>query len=199
MQILGIVCSPRRTGNTELLVRETLRNAATFGADVVFTSIAGKDIHPCDGCNSCYHTGECGIQDDMQAVYAQMLAADGIVLGSPVYYWDVSAQAKIVIDRTYRFRRHRGLRNKVAGAVVVAGQSGASTAFNTIMGFFSLQKMVPARAVGPRSEEELAEERTSGVIAYAYDRGDVRNNGRVMTQARALGRAMVETITLLGK
>ena len=197
MRILGIVCSPRQNGNTEALIEETLETARELGAEVENTGIAGKTIGPCDGCASCYNTGKCRIDDDMQEIYARMLRADGIVLGAPVYYWDVCAQAKAVIDRTYAFRRRRELRNKVGAAVVVAGQAGGSVAFNTIIGFFNIQKMALAKSLGPRSEEELPNDRAGGVIAYAYDPGAVRNDIRAMTQARYLGRALVETIELL--
>jgi multimeric flavodoxin WrbA len=199
MQILGIVCSPRRNGNTEVLVKETLETARGLGADTEMTGVIGKTINPCDACATCYTTGKCRIDDDMQAIYTRMLRADAIVLGAPVYYWDICAQAKAIIDRTYVFRRRRELRNKVGGAVIVAGQAGASVSFNNVMGFFNIQKMMLAKSIGPRSEQELPDDRVGGVIAYAFDLGAVRENQRAMAQARALGKSIVETIELLGR
>lgn len=199
MQILGIVCSPRRNSNTEILIAETLETARELGAETLITSVAGKSINPCDACDTCYGTGKCKIDDDMQEIYAQLLRADAVILGAPVYYWDICAQAKAVIDRTYVFRRRRELRNKVAAAVVVAGQAGGSLAFNSILGFFNIQKMVLAKSIGPRTEAELPDDRAGGVVAYAYDAGAVRQNDRALTQARFLGRALVETVELLNR
>ena len=87
MKILGIVCSPRSGGNTEILVRKALESAEKEGAEVEAWSVAGKDLKPCDHCLSCIKTGQCHIKDDMQALYPKMIEADGIVLGSPVYFW----------------------------------------------------------------------------------------------------------------
>jgi multimeric flavodoxin WrbA len=197
VQILGIVCSPRKNSNTGILIAETLETARKLGAETQVISVAGKQISPCDACESCHKTRKCRINDDMQAIYAQMLQADAIILGAPVYYWDICAQAKAVIDRTYIFRPRRELRNKVGAAVVVAGQAGASLSFNNIIGFFNMQKMVLAKSIGPRTEDELIDDRAGGVIAYAYDPGEVSQNLRALAQARALGKSIMETLDLL--
>ncbi|MDO8472723.1 MAG: flavodoxin family protein [Dehalococcoidia bacterium] len=199
MKVLGIVCSPRKKGNTEVLVKEALDSARSLGAETEVVRVSDISITPCDGCGSCLTTAKCKIKDDMQGVYARLLASDGIIFGSPVYFWDVTAQAKIIIDRTYAFRRERLLRNKVAGAVIVGRTAGLSSAFTTFNNFFNLQRMIPARSIGPRTAEELAGERGGLAIAYANKRGDVSKDNKAMAEARALGRAVVETITALGK
>lgn len=195
MKILGIVGSPRKNGNTEVLVKEALDSAHRLGAETAFVSVVDKHISPCDGCDSCATTGKCKIDDDMQEVYARLVESDGVIFGSPVYFWGLSAQAKAIIDRTYLFRRNRELRNKVAGAVLVARGGGASFAFSSLTAFFNLQMMILARSIGPRTAEELLAERMM-VIAYADKRGDVRENEKAMLQAQALGRAVVETIKI---
>ena len=199
MKVLGIVCSPRKNGNTETLVKEALASARSFGAETEIINVSGKNVTPCDGCESCMVTGKCHIEDDMQDIYNKLLQSNGIIFGSPVYFWDVSAQAKAIIDRTFVFRRKRQLRNKVAGAVVVLRNSGSSFALSVLNNFFSLQRMIPVRSIGPRTEEELATERGCGVIAYADKRGEVGKNKRAMTEAQALGKAMVETLQILSK
>jgi len=197
MKILGIVCSPRKKGNTKVLVKEVLDSAHKHGAEIEVITICDYAIAPCDGCESCESTGKCKIEDDMQGIYAKLLAYDGIVVGSPVYYWGVTAQAKAMIDRTFVFRKERRLRNKVAGAVVVARDTGASAAFSQLSDFFNLHRMIPARSIGPRTVEELARERGGGVIAYADKRGEVSENKKAMAEAQSLGKAMVETIQIL--
>ena len=197
MKVLGIVCSPRKNGNTEILVKEALDSAHKLGAETEMIKVSDVNITPCDGCETCDTTGECKIEDDMQGIYTKLLQSDGIILGSPVYWWGVTAQAKIIIDRTFVFRRGRRLRNKVAGAVVVARQVGASNAFSELNDFFGLHRMIPARSMGPRTEEELAKEWGGGVIAYADKPGEVINNQQAMARAQSLGVAMVETLQMV--
>ncbi|MBU2536299.1 MAG: flavodoxin family protein [Chloroflexi bacterium] len=197
MKVLGIVCSPRKNGNTEILVKEALDSAHKLGAEIEMIKVSDVNIMPCDGCETCDITGECKIEDDMQGIYTKLLQSDGIIIGSPVYWLGVTAQAKIIIDRTFVFRRGRRLRNKVAGAVVVARQVGASNAFSELNDFFGLHRMIPARSMGPRTEEELAKEWGGGVIAYADKPGEVINNQQAMARAQSLGVAMVETMQMV--
>jgi len=199
VKVLGIVCSPRNRGNTEILVKEALESARSMGAETEMIKVTDMNITPCDGCESCDITGECKIEDDMQVIYTKLLQSDGIIFGSPVYFWSVTAQAKAIIDRTFVFRKGRRLRNKVAGAVVVARQAGASNAFSELSDFFSLHRMIPARSIGPRTDEELAKEWGGGVIAYADKPGEVKNNQQAMNRAQSFGKAIVETIQILSK
>jgi len=192
MKILGIACSPRKNSNTEILVNEALRSAGGKGAETELVSVAGKKIAPCDGCEACMATGKCRVEDDMQEIYRKLLEADGVIFGSPVYFWDVSAQAKAIIDRTYAFMRDKPLRNKVAGAIVVARRSGTSTALNTFDAYFSLQRMIPARSVRPKTREELARERGGQAIGYADKKGEITGDRRAMAEARALGESVAE-------
>ncbi|MFC2063255.1 flavodoxin family protein, partial [Chloroflexota bacterium] len=117
----------------------------------------------------------------------------------PVYYWSVTSQMKALMDRTYLFKRKRQLRNKVAGAIVVLRGSGASFALSTLNNYFNIQNMIPARAIGSRTEEELTIERGSGVSAFVDKRGEVIENERAIMAAQALGKAMVETLQTLNK
>ena len=110
MNVLGLVCSPREGGNTEILVREALAGAEQKGAETELYLVADKNIGPCIACEACAAKGVCATDDDMQVLYKKLLAADGIILGTPVYFINVSAQAKAVIDRSFAFLRHRRLR-----------------------------------------------------------------------------------------
>ncbi len=196
MKVLGIVGSPRREGNTEIMVGEALASAKDSGAKVELVTIAGKNIAPCDGCRSCRTTRKCKLSDDMQGIYTKLLEADGIIFGSPVYFWNVTAQVKTLMDRTYVLLEGRRLRNKVAGAVVVARRSGAAHAFSTFQNFFSIHRMTSAgAAIGYTSDEEISrEDRGGGAIAYADKKGEVRQDERGLAEAKMLGSAMVKTI-----
>ena len=195
MKVIGIVCSPRQQGNTEFLVGEALTAAAEAGAEEVeVVPVANNRILPCDGCDYCLETAECMIADDMQDIYPKLLAADGIIIGTPVYFWGVTAQAKAIIDRTYclaaahlavdpelraKIRSYgRALRNKVGGTIVVAGREGGSCAFRQISDFFRLHLMVEA----------------GGALAYGRDKGEVSKDEEGLRQARGVGRAVVRAI-----
>lgn len=180
MKILGITCSPRSGGNTEMLVRRALESAEGEGARVEVWSIIGREVKPCDHCGGCVETGTCHIQDDMQSLYSKMVEADGIILASPVYFWSVNAQTKLVIDRTYALRRPvNKLRGKVGGAIAVAGRRGQVQALTLINNFFLGQGMIPAGL---------------GVDGRASGKGEVKDDPRALTDAAELGRRMVELI-----
>ena len=113
MKILAISCSPRSKGNTVAILEEALRGAQDQRADAELYSVSGKTIQPCDGCWSCAITARCHIQDDMQGLYDKMIDADGIVFGTPIYYWGMTGQAKTVMDRTIALNQPgRTLTNK---------------------------------------------------------------------------------------
>lgn len=99
MRVLGIAGSPRRGGNTDLLLAEVLKGAASQGAQVKTIILNGLKITPCQHCDACFEAGQCKIKDDMQMVYQELERADRIVLASPVHFMGVTAQAKAMIDR----------------------------------------------------------------------------------------------------
>lgn len=177
MRILGLSCSPRKSGNTEILLGEALNGAQHEGAEVELYSVSGKEIKPCDGCWSCYGTGECHIKDDMQTLYQKMIEADGIIFGTPIYIYSMTAQAKALIDRTLALSTpERSLANKVGGVIVVAGSIGIIDAVKDLYFYIVMRKMLPANLVA----------------AYANNKGDIRKMEQGMKAARELGREMVQ-------
>ena len=132
-------------------------------------------------------------------IYSKLLECDGIVFGTPVYFWGVTAQAKALIDRTYVFRKGRELRNKIAGVVVVARRTGAGPAFSAFLDFFNIQRMISAGgAIGYSDQESISPgERGGGAIAYGGKKGEVRQDKQGMAEAQALGKAMVRAIKTL--
>jgi Multimeric flavodoxin WrbA len=103
MKILGIIASPRKNGNTAWTVDKILEGAQEQGAKTRTWCFSGHTIEPCRGCLCC-HDGKdagCIIDDDMQELYSAIDTADAIVLGSPVYMGQMSAQAKIITDRLF--------------------------------------------------------------------------------------------------
>ncbi|MBQ6192859.1 MAG: flavodoxin family protein [Prevotella sp.] len=99
MNILIISGSPRKGGNTELLVDAFARGAAKHH-HVEIVSVRNYKVNPCLGCNACFKTnGICVQKDDMSLIYEKMRYADMLVIASPVYFYGISAQLKAVIDR----------------------------------------------------------------------------------------------------
>ena len=99
LKVLGIAGSPRRGGNTDLLLAEVLKGAASKGAEVKTIILNDLKITPCQHCDACLEAGNCKIQDDMQMIYRELEEADRIVLASPIQFMSVTAQMKAMIDR----------------------------------------------------------------------------------------------------
>jgi multimeric flavodoxin WrbA len=100
MKVLGIFGSPRRGGNTELLLEEALRGAEREGATLERLYLSDFTITPCKECHGCDNTGNCVILDDMEKIYPKLLGADVIILASPIFFYGVTAWAKALIDRS---------------------------------------------------------------------------------------------------
>ncbi len=100
MNVLGIYGSPRKGGNSDLLLDRALEGARSAGVETI--SICARDlkISGCDSCGACEKTGECVIPDDMQSVYPLFRDAHVILLSSPMYFYGFPAQAKALIDRS---------------------------------------------------------------------------------------------------
>ena len=97
--VLGLAGSFRLRGNTALLLQRALAAAAEAGAQVERVDLCRLKLAPCIACDRCRDTGICAVQDDYQAVYARLLAADAVILASPIYFLGVSGWAKAFIDR----------------------------------------------------------------------------------------------------
>jgi multimeric flavodoxin WrbA len=140
------------------LLELALKGAQQEGADVELYSVSGKAIEPCDGCFTCGKTGECHIKDDMQEIYDKMVAADGIIFGTPIYMHCMAAQTKIIIDRTMGLgSSEKGLANKVGGVVAVCGSLGLSSALKDLYFFIVTRPMLPANFVAAYGGTELTE------------------------------------------
>jgi multimeric flavodoxin WrbA len=99
LKVMGIFGSPRRGGNTDTLLEETLKGTEKEGAEVERLHLTEFTITPCKECHGCDQTGECVILDDMQKIYPKLLDADVIILASPIFFYGISAWAKAFVDR----------------------------------------------------------------------------------------------------
>jgi multimeric flavodoxin WrbA len=179
MKILAISSSPHLNGNTVTILKEALRGAKDEKADVDLYSVSGKTIQPCDGCWACANTGRCRIDDDMQELYEKIVAADGIIFGTPIYFWGMTGQAKTIIDRTIALNQPgRNLTNKVAGVVAVCGSLGLVDALKDYSYFFIQRRMLPANQVS----------------AYVSNPDELKNMVQCMKAAYRLGQQMVTLV-----
>jgi multimeric flavodoxin WrbA len=103
MKVIAFLGSPRKDGNTELLLKEVVRGVEDSGYEVQVFELNEMHIQPCQDCAGCDETGECIIHDDMDAVYKAIRSAHRIILASPIFFFALSAQAKIMIDRCQNF------------------------------------------------------------------------------------------------
>ena len=122
MKIIGYIGSPRKKGNTAWTVNKILEGAEKQGAETKVWYSGELDINPCRGCLGCVNKNRCVVDDDMQQLYDALEQADVLVLGSPVYMGQMSAQAKIFTDRLFaqitpRFSPH--FKEKNAGKKLV--------------------------------------------------------------------------------
>ena len=175
--------SPRREGNTATLAEQVAAGAQAAGATVESFYLHGLDINPCDACDACQSApyGGCIVEDDMQLLYPKLEDADALVIASPVYWFTVSAQTKLFMDRCYALRDEDGwsFRGKKIGIVMVYGDSdpfnsGAVNAFRTFQDGFGY---VGAEIAG-------------FVYGSASNPGEIRRNEELMAKAFELGQRL---------
>lgn len=100
---VGFAASPRKGGNTEILLKKALEGAEKAGAKTELVYLNSYKFSPCVACDGCFKEGKCVVNDDMQLIYEKMLKADRIILAAPIFSMGMCAQAKSMIDRTQRF------------------------------------------------------------------------------------------------
>ncbi len=128
MDILALHFSPRKNGNSARMLEEFLKGAQSAGASAQTFSAADLKIQPCVECGGCDTTGECVLDDDMGQLYAPLAAAKKIVISTPLFFYDVPAQGKALIDRTqplwarrYILKRTETLRPDGLGFLMAVG------------------------------------------------------------------------------
>jgi multimeric flavodoxin WrbA len=103
MKVIAFLGSPRKDGNTDLLLKEVVRGVEESGSGVRIFDLNSMNIDPCQDCGGCDETGECMYRDDMDDVYDTIKTADRIILASPIFFFALSAQTKLMIDRCQTF------------------------------------------------------------------------------------------------
>jgi len=124
MKVVGIYGSPRKGGNTSRLLDKVMEGARSAGAETHVIYVRDLKMSGCIACGGCDKTGQCVVQDDMQAVYPLLEEADVIFLASPIYFYGVTAQAKALIDRSQALWSKRMLTKSAAERKCYNGGKG---------------------------------------------------------------------------
>lgn len=179
MKVVGFNGSPRRDGNTFILLSNVLREIEKEGIQTELVQLCGKEIHGCIACYKCIENKDrrCAVKSDAANEFIEkMVEADGIVLGSPVYFLDVTPEMKALIDRCGFVSRANGgmYKNKAGGAVAALRRSGGMHAIDSMNHFLLSQNIfVAGRA-----------------IAIGMEKGDVEKDEEGMQLAKVLGQRM---------
>ena len=146
MKILGINGSPNKNGNTALLIKEVFKPLQAADMETELLQLGGKQVHGCTACMKCRELNDfkCHIKNDAINVCIQkMHDADAIILGSPVYFSNVTTEIKALIDCAgYVFRSNHGLKHKIGAGIVAVRRAGEINTFNAINDFFLVNQMI---------------------------------------------------------
>jgi multimeric flavodoxin WrbA len=140
MKAIGIVGSPRKNGNTEIITRHTLKAIEEEGIETELVTLAGLNIQPCNACNACTKEETCPLDDDVMPIYKKMKAADAIILASPVYYGSATAIIKALMERVGHISRSQRAMwsGKIGGPLVVARRAGQNFTFAQLTFWFQI-------------------------------------------------------------
>ncbi len=183
-KILVFLGSPRKKGNSTTLANQIVAGAESAGATVEKIFLHGKDISPCQACYVCQQpdSNGCAIDDEMQPIYGKLIAADGWVIASPVYWFSMSAQTKLFLDRCFALPAYK--KDAFTGKrIAIAMSYGDEDAFNSgcvnaLRTFQDSARYVGANLVGM-------------VYGSAEKPGEIKANDALMRQAVALGKKLV--------
>jgi len=183
-KVIVLLGSPRRKGNSAALAEQITRGAKSAKAKVETIYLQGKNIAPCKACMTCKKANSkgCAIQDDMQGLYPKLIEADAWVIASPVYWFTMSAQIKIFLDRTYGLTAYEEgplVGKRIAIAMSYGGEdpfdSGCVNALRAFQDAFAYKE---SKIVGM-------------VYGSAEEAGEIRSNKKVMQDAFDLGKKLI--------
>lgn len=194
LRTLGVCGSPRKGGNSDILMEHILAGAAERGIPSEGIRLRDCAFEPCIGCEKCRKDGICtGLDDGMQSLYPKILASRGLVLISPTHNYNVTAWMKAFIDRLYCFyifdnNRPRGWSSRLAGQgrkAIIATICEQETKKD--MGFTLEAMRLPLEALG---YEIIGE---TGVLNL-FDKGSIRNEPKTLAEASRLGAQLADAL-----
>ena len=156
IKVLGISCTPRKGGNTDILVGEAIKGAKEAGANTELLCIREKMIQPCQGCITyCREHFKCHLNDDMPQIYEKLISVDGIIIGAPMY-WTMCGLGVNFLDRLLPLAYSAQLTNKVGGAIAVGARIGVDHVLALFRRFFMFNHMFSTECVAGYAAESGA-------------------------------------------
>jgi len=182
MKVVAINGSARKDGNTAIMLNIALDELTAEGMDTELYQLSGKKIHGCIACYKCFQNKDqrCSVKEDAaNECIEKMLAADGMILGSPTYFADITTEMKALIDRAGLVSKANGdmFKRKVGAAVVAARRGGAIHAFDSMNHFFLITQMII-----PGSNYWN--------MGFGLEKGDVKKDEEAVQSMKTLGRNM---------
>lgn len=172
MKILALNGSPRKGGNTEILINEVLKGAVNFKNETI--RLYPKKIEPCMDCRKCKSEPfQCSVNDDMQKLYKKIDDSEIIIFGTPVYYYGPTAKMKLLIDRLRPYIANKKLKNK-KGIIVLPAEEGPVACQNTVEIF-------------KKSFQYMAMTLTEVIYGTAYEKGEIKNRKDELKKAYDAG------------
>jgi multimeric flavodoxin WrbA len=184
-RVLGIMGSPRRNGNTHVLVSEILRGARERDAYTEMLFLADLDIGDCNGCHQCWGGAKCPKGDDMLGLYPKIIASDVLVFGTPVYWYGPTALMKLFIDRFVYFNcpdNRKKIRGKKAVIAAPFEDESLDTASLLVRFFEKSLAYLEMELVGTL------------LVPRMTKPGEVKEKKKHMRKARELGRRIARSI-----
>ncbi len=187
MKAIAVNGSPRRGGNTEMMLKQVLEPLDAAGWSTGYLRIGGRPLRGCTACFKCFERRDrrCAVPGDRMNDYLEKIyAADAVILGSPTYFSDVSAEMKALLDRTGMVARANdsALKGKIGAAVVAVRRGGATHVFDTINHMFLMSSMIVPGSIYWN-------------LGQGLGKGEVLADEEAMRNMRHLG----QTIAWLGK
>ena len=169
MKIVAISGSPRKNGNTVNLLERALGVLELKGFETELISLSDKKIEPCNACMACTGNPECAIKDDFDPIFRKMINADGIIIGSPVYFGSATPETMALLDRAGYVARKNGnlFSRKIGGPIVVARRAGHNFTLAQLLFWYMINGMIV-----PGS--------TYWNIAFGLNPGEVENDAEAM-------------------
>ncbi len=190
MKVIAFNGSARKDGNTAIMTRWVFEELEQSGIETELVQLKGKKINGCIACYKCFENTNqrCAVEkDDLNECLEKMVAADAIILSSPVYFSDVTPQIKALMDRAGMTAIANGamFRRKVGASVVVARRGGASHTFASLNNFFFISQMiVPGSSYWN--------------MGFGLEKGDVEKDEEAQGTMRTLGQNMAWLLKKLG-
>ncbi len=181
-KILGVAGSPRKNGNTHILVKNILKGAKDNGAITEILFLKDMDIKECDGCHTCWKGNGCSKKDDMNNIYPKIIESDIIIFGTPVYWYGPTALMKAFIDRFVYFNcpeNRKKIKNKSAVIAVPFEDKSMETVAPLIEFFTKCFEYLQLRFINKI------------IVPGVTARGEISNNKEYMEEAYSLGKGLL--------